>query len=206
MFIKCISINITPSKCGNLVLTWRVSCIGDIVKPIKYYNPILSEHWRKWNIVESTQELILYNQSGVFLSEKKKESTREVILYGQSDLKGFFSHLEESVVMCWSNSVKFSIRRKKKLVVLSASVRTTIDLCLLGGHHLFPKFVKTLNVAQKQRATVPVRTRHIHHFFSFQSFTFLFFSLIFLLPTFYFSQTVLAPPSSLNKFPRLVKG
>ena len=74
------------------------------------------------------------------------------------------------------------------------------------GHHLFPKFVKTLNVAQKQRATVPVRTRHIHHFFSFQSFTFLFFSLIFLLPTFYFSQTVLAPPSSLNKFPRLVKG
>ena len=121
-------------------------------------------------------------------------------------LERIFFHLEESVVMCWSNSVKFSIRRKKKLVVLSASVRTTIDLCLLGGHHLFPKFVKTLNVAQKQRATVPVRTRHIHHFFSFQSFTFLFFSLIFLLPTFYFSQTVLAPPSSLNKFPRLVKG
>ena len=128
MFIKCISISFTPSKCGNLVLTWRVSCIGDILKPIKYYNPILLEHWRKWNIVESTQELILY---------------------GQCDLKVFF-HLEESVVMCWSNSVKFSIRRKKKLVVLSASVRTTIDSCPLGRHHLFPKFVKTLNVAQKQ--------------------------------------------------------
>ena len=177
MFIKCISINITPSKCGNLVLTWRVSCIGDIVKPIKYYNPILSEHWRKWNIVESTQELILYNQSGVFLSEKKKESTREVILYGQSDLKGFFSHLEESVVMCWSNSVKFSIGRKKKLVVLSASVRTTIDLCLLGGHHLFPKFVKTLNVTQKQGCHRPSPHTTYPSFFLFPIFYFsVFFS------------------------------
>ena len=60
--LKCISISFTPSKCGNLVLTWRVSCIGDILKPIKYYNPILLEHWRKWNILESTQELILYGQ------------------------------------------------------------------------------------------------------------------------------------------------
>ena len=186
MFIKCISISFTPSKCGNLVLTWRVSCIGDILKPIKYYNPILLEHWRKWNIVESTQELILY---------------------GQCDLEVFFPlGGKESVVMCWSNSVKFSIRRKKKLVVLSASVRTTIDLCPLGRHHLFPKFVKTLNVAQKQGCHSPCPHTTYPSFFLSPIFYFSVFSLIFLFPTFYFSQTVLAPPSCLNKFPRLVKG
>ena len=121
-------------------------------------------------------------------------------------LESFFFHLEESVVMCWSNSVKFSIRRKKKLVVLSASVRTTIDLCPLGRHHLFPKFVKTLNVAQKQGCHSPCPHTTYPSFFLSPIFYFSVFSLIFLFPTFYFSQTVLAPPSCLNKFPRLVKG
>ena len=171
MFIKCISISFTPSKCGNLVLTWRVSCIGDILNKILQPHFIGTlkkvKHCRKHPGADSLQSI------WHFFVREKKESDRELILYGQSDLKGFFFHLQESVVMCWSNSVKFSIRRKKKLVVLSASVRTTIDLCPLGRHHLFPKFVKTLNVAQKQGCHRP------HPHTTYPSF--------FLLPIFYFS-------------------
>ena len=137
--------------------------------------------------------------------KKVKEAPRSWFFTANVTWK-FFFHLEESVVMCWSNSVKFSIRRKKKLVVLSASVRTTIDLCPLGRHHLFPKFVKTLNVAQKQGCHSPCPHTTYPSFFLSPIFYFSVFSLIFLFPTFYFSQTVLAPPSCLNKFPRLVKG